>query len=513
MASNLPIETSPAAPIAHPLWRPTLIVFVSNFCVMVLELVAGRIVAPYIGVSLYTWTSIIGVVLAGISLGNYLGGKLADRFASLKTLGLIFSLAGLFSFLVLAVDYVGQRGFGSIPLVLNIILLTASLFFVPSTILGMISPIVAKLAISDLSKTGSTLGRIYAAGTVGSIVGTFATGFLLISWLGTHVIVILVGLILLGLGLFLFFGRRWPAALILLAILCVGAKLGYDKYNLRGPCLVETNYFCIKVHEEERDGHPVRVLVLDRLVHSYTSLDDPTELVYGYEQTYARVTATRAEQDDHLRALFIGGGGYTFPRFIEAVYPGSDVDVIEIDPGVTRIAHEKLGLSAETTIRSFNEDARLFMRREPTGKYDLIFGDAFNDFSVPYHLTTLEFAQRVRAWLEPDGLYVVNIIDGEPGDFLRAFANTLQHTFGYVYLASSVRSFKDLPRSTFVLIGTDSPLALEDGTPSYNHREALQLSQVATDEEFAALLATGRAALLTDRYAPVDQMLAKAFRK
>jgi nitrate/nitrite transporter NarK len=148
----------------HPwLWHPYLIVFISSGCIMILELVAGRIIAPYVGVSLYTWTSVIGVVLAGISLGNYLGGWLADRYASLRLLGILFVLGGLSSFGILAVDALGRITPGDWPIVVEILALTAALFFLPSVILGTISPVVAKLAIRDLKKTGMTVGRIYAA--------------------------------------------------------------------------------------------------------------------------------------------------------------------------------------------------------------------------------------------------------------------------------------------------------------------------------------------------------------
>ena len=479
---------------------------------MVLELVAGRIIAPYVGVSLYTWTSVIGVVLAGISLGNYVGGRLADRWASLRLLGGVFLLGGLASFGILAVDTLGKHTPSGWPTIATILLITASLFFLPCFVLGMVSPILAKLAVRDLTKIGNTVGKIYAFGTVGSIVGTFATGFVLISWFGTHTIVWGVALLLLALGLLFLTGGRWQILLAAALIFAGGSVLASKRGWLRGPCGRQTNYFCIKVHEEQRDGEIVYVLVLDRLVHSYTSPNNPTKLVYGYEQIYARVTAYRAQQDTHLRAFFIGGGGYTFPRYIEAVYPGSDVDVVEIDPGVTQIAYERLGLPNDTTIVTYNEDARLFLEREPTSKYDLVFGDAFNDFSVPYHLTTKEFNDRVHAWLEEDGLYVVNIIDGAPGDFLRAFANTLSKTFRHVYVASTVRSFTHLPRSTFVLIASDEPLKLEHKVPEEGYDKPLVASHVLSDKEFAELLTSGRVVTLTDQYAPVDQMLAWVFR-
>lgn len=495
------------------LWQPNLIVFISSGCIMILELVAGRIIAPYVGVSLYTWTSVIGIVLAGISLGNYLGGRLADRWASLRFLGLVFVLAGFSSFGVLTVDWLGRVGLSQWSIVAEILLLTTALFFVPSLILGATSPIVAKLAVNDLAKTGLTVGKIYAAGTTGSIVGTFATGFVLISWFGTHTIVWSVASVLLAMGfLFILADRRQLLALALAAI-AAASGLAYYQGWLRGPCLQETNYFCIKVRQEERDGEPVRVLILDRLVHSYTSLDNPTKLVYGYEKIYAEATAYRSQRDGHLRALFIGGGGYTFPRYMEAVYPGSQIDVIEIDPGVTQVARDRLGLSPDTQIVTYNQDARIFLEQPPSQSYDLIMGDAFNDFSVPYHLTTKEFNDRVRAWLANDGLYMVNIIDGPRGDFLRAYTHTLRQSFDYVYLVPASSSWQASVRTTIVLIGSNAPLDVDAfKTITAGDGHALLASQILSQAQVDELLSQGRVILLTDRYAPVDQMLAPVIR-
>jgi len=486
---------------------------------MTLELVAGRIIAPYVGVSLYTWTSVIGVVLAGISLGNYLGGRLADRWASLRLLGVVFLLGGLSCFLILAVDQLGNRLPGDWHIVLRILALTSALFLLLSIVLGAISPVVVKLAVRSLARTGSTVGSIYAASTVGSIAGTFATGFLLIAWFGTHTIVLAVAAILLALGLLLLLGRR-PLLYAASLVLVVGAMgLVWREVRPHVPCTRETNYFCIKVRDQEREGKTVRVLILDRLVHSYTSLDDPTKLVYGYEQVYAEATAYRAKRDNHLRALFIGFGGYTFPKYMEALYPGSDLDVIEIDPGVTQVAYEYLGLPAQTSILSHNEDARMFMAREPVGagslrQYDLVVGDAFNDYSVPYHLTTREFNDRVRAWLADDGIYLVNIIDGPGGSFLRSYVYTLRRTFANVYVVPTITSWRTSTRSTFVLLASQTPLDTAafasidagDGTP-------LLAERLLPQAEVDAFLAKGRRVLLTDQYAPVDQMLAAVYRE
>jgi spermidine synthase len=511
-------KPAPSATTASPLWRPTLIVFISNTCMMTLELVAGRLIAPYVGVSLYTWTSVIGVVLAGMSLGNYLGGRLADRWPTLRLVGLLFLLSGLAATGVLAFESVGLKLPDAWPIVLRIVALTAALFFVPSMILGAISPAVVKLAVLDLTKTGSTVGRISAAGTVGSIVGTFATGFVLIAWFGTHVIVWAVAALLFTVGLLLTLvtaGRGRPViALLLAAALVGGGTMAASAQGwLASRCYQETNYFCIKVNEDEREGEMVRILVLDRLVHSYSSLDNPRKLVYGYEKMYAELTEYAAQRQPKPAALFIGGGGYTFPRYMDTVYPGSRLDVIEIDPGVTETAYARMGLRRDAQVASFNEDARMFLARPPTIQYDLVMGDAFNDYSVPYHLTTQEFNDRVAAWLRPDGIYMINMIDGPRRDFLRAYVNTLQRTFAHVYVAPAVYSWRASPRVTFVIAASNTAL----GLPTLREIEAgdgetFFANQLLSPDELAAILAERQPVLLTDRFAPVDQMLAPVVR-
>jgi hypothetical protein len=179
-----------------------LIVLVASGCTLVLELVAGRILAPFVGVSIHTWTSIIGVVLAGISLGNYLGGRLADRGGSGRALGVLLGGGGLASVAVLplasGLGALAPRGY---PLVPRIVLLTTLIFFLPSLLLGMIPPIAIKLLLDDLGRAGKVAGRVYAASTVGSLAGTFLTGFVLLACVGTRAIVLAVGLTLVGLGM------------------------------------------------------------------------------------------------------------------------------------------------------------------------------------------------------------------------------------------------------------------------------------------------------------------------
>src|SRR4030043_1657803 len=177
--------------------KANIVVFIASFCTLVIELVAGRIMAPYVGVSLYTWTSIIGVVLAGISIGAYLGGRMADRYPRSLTLGWLLFLSGLGAFSISPLtNLVGGAQFQT-SLMTRILLITTIIFFIPSCLLGMISPVVVKLTLNNLEQTGNVVGKIYAFSTLGSILGTFATGFFLISWMGTRNILLLMAAILI----------------------------------------------------------------------------------------------------------------------------------------------------------------------------------------------------------------------------------------------------------------------------------------------------------------------------
>jgi spermidine synthase len=502
-----PARRSLPSPGLQPLWAIT-IVFLSNACILVLELVAGRMMAPIVGVSLYTWTSIIGVVLAGIMLGNYLGGKIADRWASRGVLALLFILAAAGSTSILGtIQLVGPLRELDLPVFGGVLIIFAVVFLAPSTLLGTISPVVVKLTLADLQQTGEVVGKIYAAGAAGSIAGTFATGFFLISAFGTRLIVwgVAGGLLLIG-GLVVarVRGRLRYGALLLILLFSVLSGVAWRGGWLTSRCLRETNYFCIKVRADE-DEPAVRVLTLDRLVHSYVDLEDPTHLRYGYEQVYAQVLETAFPEAKTVSALFIGGGGYTFPRFLEVVYPGSLIDVIEIDPGVTDVAYDELGLPRDTTINTVNQDARHFIARLPASRrYDLVLGDAFNDFSVPYHLTTLEFNQRVEAHLTGHGIYMVNIIDGRQGGFLRAYVRTLLAAFPYVYVSPVGAQLASVDRQTFVLVATKTPLGLPTGP---NPRGGTFL----TPADLSDYLEQAPPLMLTDDYAPVDNLLAPVF--
>ena len=495
--------------------KAVLVVFVASFCTMVIELVAGRIMAPYVGVSLYTWTSIIGVVLAGISIGAYLGGILADRYPTPKTLGWLLFASGLAALSISPLTGAVASWQLETSLMLRILAVTAIIFFLPATLLGMISPVVVRLSLDRLERSGNVVGKIYAFSTLGSILGTFATGFFLISWMGTRNILLLMSLILIvSSPLFggAFLKRR--VLMILFPILFVSLWAVHDQAFTKqrddhSYFFKETDYFTIELKETEKDGRPLMSVVLDNLIHSFVDLKDPLHLQYGYERTYADLIVWKAGENPEFRALIIGGGGYTFPRYLEARFPRARIDVVEIDATLTELAYEHLGLSRNTRIRSFNGDARwTLMNFREKGVYDFIFGDAFNDLSIPYHLTTKEFGDLLRSLLKPDGLLIANVIDDfQKGLFMPSYVRTLGEVFGRGKVALVADTpFEEMGISTMIVAASQSDLPWKEaGKQNPGH------CYVVSPRDLEERLKDRPALVLTDDYAPVDNLTAPIF--
>jgi spermidine synthase len=503
------------------LWKANIIVFISSFCVMVIELIAGRILAPYIGVSLYTWTSIIGVILAGIALGNYLGGRIADRYPSPLVLVAIFTAGGLLTIAVLPFTRMVALAewLSNLPLMLNFTIKTFCIFFPPAVILSMASPLVIKLTLEDLGQTGGIVGTIYAFSTAGAILGTFMTGFYFILWFGVRMIVWLISAVLILAGATAWFSwkvpDRWRLSLrnvtvwaIILGVATTATVLFQFREAWQEDYTMESNYYSIKV-SEDNDG--TKVLILDRLVHSHVIIGEPTILKYDYLKIFEEIVRYFTRENQAPRVLHLGGGGYSFPRYMEAIYPESLNEVVEIDPAVTRVAYEELGLEPETSIKTYNQDARTFLiQRDRSTKYDIVVGDVFNDRSTPYHLTTLEFDRLVRTNMAPDGIYLVNIIDEHvSGRYLPAFVHTLRQVFEHVYLFPTAGGWENAVLNTYVIAATDHPIDITDYTRFTMTRPELKAptSYPVGESEIDEYLAGRNPILLTDDYAPTDILI------
>ncbi len=514
---------------------PIATVFVSSLCIMVLELVAGRLIARHVGSSLYTWTSVIGIVLSGIAAGNYIGGRLADRFPPKETLSLIFLVASANCLLIPVLNnrIGGMESLRELEWPVRIALHVFLVFFAPSCLLGMISPSAAKMAIVLGQQLGRTIGNVYSWGAIGSILGTFLTGYVLIAEMGTTAVLLSVAGVLLLIAL-LYGGASllpylWTGVLIAVMFAAwapfqwarvIGERLGYREPRMEAVLFHDESQYSVIRVEEVIETAGLRSMTLDHLVHAYVDLNDPDNLHYDYERIYAGITneAVQAYHPDQgVRALFLGGGGYVFPRWFLRHFPRGFGEVVEIDPQVTRAAFDTFDLEPDTPLRIVHLDARnrvdeLFSqarRGELEGKFDLVYNDAFNHYSPPFHLTTLEYVRKLRAVMSDDSVFMANTIDVfRSGRFLGAMINTVEQVFPYVYTfgTSPGGPTDEDERDTFVVVGSTRLLPVQD--LDYVKYAADLLSPQHT----ALLRERSRGLVLTDDYAPVDNLLAPVIR-
>jgi len=467
-----------------------LVVFIAAAAVLMLEILAARMLAPYVGVSLNTYTGIIGTVLAGIAAGTWAFGQLADSVDPRRLLGpLLIVGGGLAMASAPLVRLLGEHVHSDS--LKAILALSATTFFLPAFVLSGVTPVVVKLQLHSLTATGRTVGRLSGVGTFGALVGTFGTGFFLTSRVHTHTIVLGVGAILILVGVAVLWWvqpSRSVPALIVVGIAAVAG--GIASAQVSQPCQTESAYFCIRVVGSARDP----ILKLDNLEHSSVQLDDPRQLDFGYIRTIAAAINTRWPARRPIRALHVGGGAFTLPLYIAATRPGSFNKVFEIDPAVADVARDRFGVRTGPRLQVKVGDARVSVNREPAASYDVVIGDAFSSRAVPWHLTTKQFLAHVHRLLRPRGAYVMNLIDAG-SRFARADTATLQAVFRDVTLVQLFHNF--------VLIATDQPLDEAALT-----RRLRQLSVSYAPLSGAALdrFVVG-AQVLTDDFAPVDQLL------
>jgi SAM-dependent methyltransferase len=484
-----------------------LLTFIATASVLVLEIAAGRLLAPYVGVSLTTYTGIIGAILAGIALGAWIGGRAADAVGPLPLLGPAFILGGISAITAVPiVDLVGgvELGEGLIP----IVIFATTGFVVPAAIISATAPMLVRGTLTDLATSGSIVGRLSAVGTVGAITGTFLTGFVLLGLFPTRVLIISIGVGLVAIGvilsLWLRTGGRGSASLAIAAALLSGGFAVAQP----SPCDAESAYYCIAIRSDPSDP-VVRVLVLDRLTHAAVDLRDPTNLEFGYVRRFADATAPlRARLGASPDVLHIGGGGFTFPRYIEALHPEARQTVLELDPRVYEIAQSELGYVPSDRIDVRLGDARRSIRALPSDAFDIVVGDAFGGLAVPWHLTTSEFVDEVARVLRPGGAYVMNLIDSEQLRFVRAEAATAATVFTEVAVIANRETIDGQAGGNLVLIASDAPLdraGVETAISTWG--EGASTAILTAPDEVAMFI--GPSVALTDDFAPVDQLLGR----
>jgi MFS family permease len=484
----------------------TALVFLASGAVLVLEIVALRLVGPYVGVTLQVSSSVIGISLGAIAYGTWLGGRLADRFDPRSLLAPALILAAIGTAVTLPlVRWGGEvlRG-GAAPAVL---LLAAMAVFPPAFLLSGITPLVVKLQLGDLSRTGQVVGRLSSIGTLGAITATLVTGFVLVAALPSSWIVLsLAGLLAtVGAGLAWWMRRqvRMPGQprtrAVLAAVGLVGAGLGAITPT---PCDIETAYHCARV-DDDPHVQGGRLLILNSARHSYVDLNDPRHLEFAYVQWLGAVADVLRPAGAPIDALHLGGGGFTVPEYVRATRPGSHQLVLELDGDLVALDRAKLGLITGPDLRVRVGDARVGLAAQASGGYDFVVGDAFGYLIVPWHLATREMATDIGRVLRPDGVYAQNVIDYPPHRFIRAETATVAAAFRYVALIAPRDALEGKVGSNFVIVASQRPLPL-----------AALGARLAAVEEPVTLVSgvdltafVGGARVLTDDYAPVDQLL------
>ncbi|MFC1708970.1 fused MFS/spermidine synthase [Candidatus Omnitrophota bacterium] len=513
---------------------PNATAFMASFCIMVLELTAARLIARHLGVSLYTWTSVIGVVLGGIALGNYMGGKIADRFQPQKALSTLFILASLACVTVPILNQLMGNWFILFRLSwpMRITFHVALIFLLPSTLLGMIGPVVAKLALDKGLKTGHTVGSVYAWGAIGSIAGTFFTGFFLIAFLGTIKVIWTLAVVLAIMGMLYrrrsFLPYLWLGIVTILVFVSFSSQswafIAATRLALREPhkenviYAKDSQYSYITVAIDELNPK-IYDFNLDTLTQTQMNIDEPTNLSYAYDyyQIFDDIIKNFKPEKEELSFLNLGGGGYIFPRYIEKTWPKSHIEVVEIDPEVTRAAQRVFGLSEESGIIIHHMDARNYIedlaRAKQTGgevaAFDFIFLDVFaGGVAVPYQLTTEEFNQKIAKLLTANGLYIINLVDSQTSPrFLKSMTETLENTFSHIYviLTDKRKTQKKYSYGTYVLLASQKELDKEIFDSSEFRGRRLSKA------ELKSYIGNLKGVMLTDDFAPTDYLLKEVF--
>jgi len=484
-----------------------LIVFCSGAVVMILELVGARILAPYLGTSIIVWTGLIGIVLASLSVGYALGGKYADKGPTMARLSVIILVSGLLIAFctmihkpVLTILLQGGAGIH-----LNVILATTILFGPPSVGLGMITPYAVKMRIRSLETSGAAVGRMYALSTIGSIVGTFLSGFVLVAFFASTNILFFLAIIMGFLSLMAAVRPAIPAkfALVFVGVIGIAAVSSIQSFSEEhGFFDIDSRYGRIQVYQglEQETGRIVRVISTGpERYQSAMYVDEPTELILEYTKYFRLI---KHFNPDLEYALMLGGGAYSFPKYFLQALPHARMDVVEIDPMFTRLAKEHFFLEDDPRLKIIHRDARTFLNSCDT-RYDAIIADVFSgSYYIPFQMTTREAVTGMYEILNDKGVVVMNIISsvkGRNSRFFQAQFITFQEVFPQVF-AFLVDDQKDPEKSQNIIIvasKSELPINMNNRNPELD-----SMLKNLWQGEF-----TYHLPVLTDNYAPVDRYL------
>jgi spermidine synthase len=387
--------------------RLLVVVFTGGAGTLATEIAASRLLAPYFGSSTIVWANIIGLILIYLSLGYWLGGRMADRRPQPQVLGGLMLVAAAFiavlPFVSRPVLDLALRGLDAVSAgaVVGSFFAALALFAVPVTLLGMVSPFAIRLAIEDVARAGSTAGRLYAISTVGSIIGTFLSAIVTIPLVGTQR-TMLGSAALLAFSAALLLGRRWQVATVVAcALLAIPAGTVKDSAGLLHE--TESTYQYLQV-VERRDGS--RALRLNEGVAVHSLWRPDTVLTGGVWDMFLVVPPLTGRPVESM--LVIGNSGGTVARAFGRLYPDVDIVGVEIDPRVTEAGRRFLGLGDNPRLRVEDADGRPYLRLTDE-RFDIIVVDAYKQPYIPFYLATREFFELTRDRLNPGGVLALNV--------------------------------------------------------------------------------------------------------
>lgn len=481
-----------------------LFAFLTGFSVMVIELTAARIVAPIIGSSIYTWTSIIGIILLGTSIGNHLGGRLVDKKNNKYSLSKALLTSSLLVLYIPPIAEISKKViYLAITPLISAITISIFIFILPAIALGFIYPILAKYLIRDIDDIGTGTGSLSASWSLGSITGTFMTGFVFIGYIGSTKTILAISILLLVFSLVanehLKSIYRYVAIYVLLFALYLGIMviLKTDASNIYAK---ESNYYSIRVADRKLAGYgETRILFLDADSHSMESLSKTK--IDSYTNFYPIFSIFNKNIE---KIAVIGAGSLELSNNFKNYYPNAAVITAEIDPAVTTTAKKYFKTSNYVVENTISKDGRVFLA-ESKEQYDVLFSDAYNSFiSVPWHLTTKEFFQLAKLRLNKDGVFAINFISAQSGEN-SALYKSLFSTFSSVFNNNHIFAYGNNKENVqnMVLIGINS-----DKKMTKNELELKILSSL-TNSSLKLIDANDQISnnILTDDFAPIDRLM------
>lgn len=439
-------------------WQIPLVVALNGAVIMILELTGSRILAPHFGSTLYVWTSIIGVIMICLSIGYWYGGQLADAYPNRTLLSRILLLAAVVLLVckLLQTHVLNYLSTTNAPPLLGSLLATLIIFAPFTLLLGLVSPFAARLQIHQVKDAGSQVGRIYAAGTIGSIVGTFLTGYLLFTVLG-NTRIILSCVIILVITAWLAHPRidsLLRCAIVVVTLMIIIWPSLFLPYNDQTVLDVDSSYNRILVLDTNINNRPARVLQTDAHGMQSGVYLDGNDLPFKYINAFENVAKTYSGP-----YLVLGGGAYTLPKSIAQSQPNAQISVVEIDPQLQKVAKQYFNYSPSENTHIFEQDGRDFLEKNQQ-KYNVVFVDVYNSLSPPFHLTTSEAVAKIRASLTTDGVVAVNVISrtNTNQSFINTVVATYKQHFAYLgaYAIKPVTS--DDALHSILLLASNAPI-------------------------------------------------------